>query len=448
MVLEFFTDPVLRGPTIGTMLMCAGSAIVGVLVFLRKQSLIGETLSHAAFPGIIIAIFLIGSLYGDEQYLTSWNTFLTLVGAFITASLGVFLIHLLQSSLKVAYDAALCFILAAFFGVGLTLTSDIQFRFSSLYKQALSYFYGQAATMTDTHIWIYGILTAAILFTIYLFHKEFKIITFDQEFGKSIGLPVKSLNTLLFFLVVLAVIIGIRSVGAVLMSAMLIAPAIAARQWTNHLSIAYALAVFFGVMSAFFGNYFSVLLSTYFSNHYPGMRLTIPTGPCIVLIMTLICLVSLLFAPKRGVCTRIYQLIVFRNQCLRENLLKGIWKLHPQKSFLIQDLPFTQTISAFSMRLALFQLKRQKILQQLPNHRFQLTEKGEKQGKRIVRLHRLWEAYLVNYVGLGQELVHHSAEEMEHVITKEIEQNLSQLLQDPRVDPHQQPIPPSNDKDD
>jgi manganese/zinc/iron transport system permease protein len=73
----------------------------------------------------------------------------------------------------------------------------------------------------------------------------------------------------------------------------------------------------------------------------------------------------------------------------------------------------------------------------------QLTESGEREGARIVRLHRLWELYLVDVLGMGVERVHRSAEEIEHILTPELEERLSRILNDPSEDPHHQPIPPA-----
>src|SRR5262249_37076291 len=158
-------------------------------------------------------------------------------------------------------DAALCFVLSTFFGIGLTITSEVQFSFTSLYKQTLTYLYGQAATMTDIHIVIYGVLALVVMIMILLLYKELQVMTFDRQYAKSLGIRVRSIDLLLFILVAIAVIIGIRSVGVVLMSAMLIAPAVAARQFTNRLSILLMLAAFFGMLSGFLGNYFSVQLT-------------------------------------------------------------------------------------------------------------------------------------------------------------------------------------------
>ena len=164
----YFTDPVLRAPTIGCMLMCLTAALVGVVVFLKKQSLIGESLSHAAYPGVIVGVMIAGMSHisADEELPIA---LFSMAGAFVTSLLGLWVIDILEKRLGVRSDSALCFVLAAFFGIGLTLASHMQFVYSSLYRQAQVYLYGQAATMTDAHIGIYALLAIIVSSVIIIF---------------------------------------------------------------------------------------------------------------------------------------------------------------------------------------------------------------------------------------------------------------------------------------
>ena len=437
--IDYFTDAVLRAPTIGCMLMCMAAALVGVIVFLKKQSLLGESLSHAAYPGVIIGVIVAGYLDINES-MELPIALLVMGGALISSLLGMWSIGFLQNKLKVRSDSALCFILAAFFGIGLTLASQVQFAYSSLYRQVQVYLYGQAATMTDIHIVIYGILAFVILLVVIIFYKEIQGIAFDPEYIRSIGVNKRLVDTTVFLLIVLAVVIGIRSVGVVLMSAMLIAPAAAARQYSNKLYRIFALAALFGLMSGFLGNYLSVEVSGWLVAKYPGLRLALPTGPMIVVVASVICLLSLLFAPKRGLLLRIARVVRFRYQCMCENLLKAIWRLGPKNIVSFDQIAKHQSASSLYLRLVLYSLVKQGWIKKM-NGGFLLTPEGELWAARIVRLHRLWEVYLVDYLGVGSERVHRSAEEMEHIITPELEAELTLILNDPKHDPHHQPIP-------
>lgn len=434
-MIHYFIDPILRGPTLGSMLMCLGASLVGVLVLLRKQALIGESLSHAAYPGVIGGVILAGFLKLDP-------TLLTLLGAAATALVGLWAIHFLIHRLKVKSDSALCFILAAFFGIGLTLASHVQFAFTNLYRQAVVYLYGQAATMTDIHILIYGILAFAIVVLVILFHKELQVMTFDRSFAKSIGIPLQFLDFLLFLLIVLAVVVGIRSVGVVLMSAMLIAPAVAARQLTNHFGTMLFLAALFGLASGFLGNYLSVELGRKVMEAYPGARVAFPTGPMIVLVASGFCMLALLGAPERGLILRLTRARRFRHQCRRENLLKAMWRYGEGQKISLNDLKKQQNLTLFAFQRLIWDLSLSGWIKKSGRESLQLTSEGWIWASRIVRLHRLWEVYLVDYLGMGRERVHYSAEEMEHIITPELEEELMLLLHNPKQDPHQQPIPP------
>lgn len=437
----YFYDPVLRAPTIGSMLMCLAAALVGVLVFLRKQSLVGESLSHSAYPGVIIGV-IIAALLGIDEHAEAKMTLLMMGGAFITALLGLFTIAFLERKYRVRSDSALCFVLASFFGVGITLASEVQVRYPSHYKQVLSYLYGQAATMTDIHIVIYGALVCLVLVTILIFYKEWQAISFDRTYAKALGIPARQLDLVLFFIIVLAVVIGIRSVGVILMSAMLIAPAAAARQYTNKLSVMLFLAGLFGILSGFFGNYLSVELALRWSDASSFRRLALPTGPMIVLVSSAICLLSLLMAPERGFLWRLIRIARFRRQCLRENILKSMWRFGPEEMISLEEIQRYQNTSSIRLRWVMASLALSGWVSWGANNRFKLTNKGQARAARIVRLHRLWEVYLADYLGVGAERVHRNAEEMEHILTPELEQELTCLLKNPTEDPHSQPIPP------
>lgn len=404
--LFFFTDPVLRAPTLGCMLMCLASSLVGVIVFLRKRSLVGETLSHASYPGVVLSVLLFSF---SEDFLA----FGVLVGAFATSLLGFKTIVFLERRMKVSSDAALTFVLSTFFGFAILIASRLQVTHALWYKQAQLFLYGQAATMTDIHVAIYALLACATILFILLVYRHLEAVLFDRDFSMSIDIRTKFISNATLFLLALAIVIGIRSVGVVLMSGMLIAPAVAARQFTHRLSTLFIFAGLFGLISGFLGNYLSVVL--------PNGEYSLPTGPMILLSAGSLCILSLLFAPQSGLAVRFFRIRRFKTQCQMENALKTLWRFGTRPS------PWM-----------CWWLKQRRWV----DGNFQLTPLGSKRAERIIRLHRLWEVYLVDYMGQGVEKVHRNAEELEHLMTKELEEELTELLADPKQDPHQQPIPP------
>ncbi len=276
---------------------------------------------------------------------------------------------------------------------------------------------------------------------ILLFAKEIQILLFDRDFAKSLGIKTRFIEAILFVLTVLAVVIGIRSVGVALMSAMLITPAITARQYTNNLDKLFVISGLIGVLSGFFGVYIANELSNYLLLVYPQSRLILPTGPLIVIFAAFVCFASLLFSPERGLLLRMIRIAHFRFNCICENVLKHFWRAGPNASVSLEHILRYQHFSSWYIRFILYRLVVNGWLRKIARHHYTLTTDGEQRAAKIVRLHRLWEAYLVDYCGVNAERVHYSAEEMEHILTKEIEMELIELLKDPKYDPHHQPIP-------
>ncbi len=390
--------------------MAIASALIGTLVCLRRRSLIGETLSHAAFPGILVGIFIVSFLSSQ------WLFFAMTFGGFLFSLLGLKCVNWMETKGKVKPDSALTLILAAFMGWGILLASILQ-KFNPLgYRQSLLYLYGQAATMTSAQAYLYcGFALLLIGFLICLYPR-IKLVNFDTIFAQSLGLRYKSLETATFFLIVIAIILGIRSVGVVLMAGMLIGPAVAARPWSQRLSSMLIIASGFGLASALLGNYLSYQLS---SNQF-----SLPTGPMILLASSFLCLVSLLIAPRSGLLVRLIRMQIFRFRCQMENGLKLLWKK-----------PQLYTEISPHIRAALH-------LKGWTSKKSLLTPLGKRQAQKIVRLHRLWEVYLVEYLGQNVDKVHRTAEDLEHLFSPALEKELTLLLNNPVQDPHQQPIPP------
>lgn len=409
---SFFTDPVLRGPTIGSMLMCLSASLIGCLVFLQKRSLIGEALAHSAYPGVVLSVIFTAVLF---PFSDAGAAISILLGAFITGLLGLAAIHQLEKRVKMSSDAALCFVLSMFFGVGILFASRLQVTNPLWFRQIQVYLFGQAATMGDVHIFLYGTLSLFVVVALFFLFRYLEILNFDPSFAKTVGMPTRIIHSIVYFLLVLSIVVGMRSVGVILMSGMLIAPAAAARQWVRRLGPFFALAGLLGMGAGFLGNVLSVMIPKWVGQP----NLPLPTGPMIVLSATAMALFSLFFAPQKGLVTRLVRIGSFQLRTASENVVKALYKG--------QEGPLR-----FWVRLNLHRkgwVKEGK-----------LTKEGRRMGEKLIRLHRLWEVYLV-HMGQQAERVHHSAEEMEHILTSEIEEELAELLGDPKHDPHAQPIP-------
>jgi manganese/zinc/iron transport system permease protein len=271
-------DYTLRTVAIGASVLGIVAGALGAFALLRQQSLLGDAISHSALPGIVIAFLLTRSKAPA----------VLLVGALIAGWLAALMVNWIVQRTHIKQDSALGLVLSTFFGFGMMLLTFTQ-RLPDARQAGLDKFlFGQAATLLAEDVWTMAIFGGIAMLLLVLFWKEFKLISFDPNFAGSMGFPVRGLDLLLTLLTVIAIVIGLQAVGVVLMSAMIVAPAAAARQWTDRLGIMVLLSSLFGALSGLVG----VIVSSTTS----GMS----TGPTIVLAATAIVLISFLFAPQRG----------------------------------------------------------------------------------------------------------------------------------------------------
>ena len=263
---------------LGTALLGLASGIAGTFAVLRKESLIGDGLSHAALPGVVIAFLLTG--IKDIEVL--------IAGAALSSITAAWLITITVENSKIKFDGALATILSAFFGLGMVLLTYVQSLNNAGQAGLSKFIFGQAATILARDVYITSAAALIIIVLTALFWKELKLISFDVEYAKTLQIPVTFTLILYRSLLIMTIIIGIQSVGAILISSLLIAPAVGARQWTNKLGTMCILAGLFGMISAIGG--------TIWSTSIPKL----PTGPAIIVILSILVLLSLIFAPNRG----------------------------------------------------------------------------------------------------------------------------------------------------
>lgn len=275
---NLFFDYTLRTVALGSATLGVVSGALGVYAVLRKQSLLGDAISHAALPGIALVFLLTRSK----------APLVLILGAAIAGWLGMLLVMGIVRTTRIKDDSALGLILSVFFGFGLVLLTFIQKLPDATQAGLDKFLFGQAAAMLGRDVITMAGLGALVLLAVGLFWKEFKLLSFDPDFGASLGFPIRGLDILMTCLLVISIVIGLQSVGVVLMSAMVVAPAAAARQWTDRLGGMVALSALFGALAGVSG----AIISSGTAN--------LPTGPTIVLCITGIVVFSLLFAPHRG----------------------------------------------------------------------------------------------------------------------------------------------------
>lgn len=275
---DLIFDYTLRNVALGSALLGIVSGVLGSFAVLRRQGLLGDTLSHAALPGICVAFLLTGSK----------ESIVLLLGAAVAGWLGSLLMLWVVRETVLSEDAALGIVLSTFFGLGIVLLSVIQHRNDANQAGIDRYLFGQAAALVERNVITFAILGGAALLILGLLYKEMKLFTFDPAFGDTIGFSSTWLSILMTTLLVIAIAIGLQTVGVVLMAAMIIGPGAAARQWTNRLGMMLFLGGLFGALSGVIGAVLSVQISG------------LPTGPMIILTLTAIVVFSLLFGSAQG----------------------------------------------------------------------------------------------------------------------------------------------------
>ncbi|MFP4211953.1 MAG: metal ABC transporter permease [Alkalispirochaeta sp.] len=268
----------LRTVTAGGLLLGAVSGAIGSFVVLRNQSLLGDAISHAALPGVGIGFLIAGRSLGA-----------LLFGAATASLLGVWFISFVTRNSRIKQDSAMGIVLAGWFAVGIGVLTFIQQRPDAGQAGLSTFIFGEAAAMVKGDVRILALVGSGVVVLLLLFWKEFKLVTFDPDFARANGYRVRTITGLLLLLVVATIVIGLQLAGVVLMVGLLIAPGVAARQWTGRLEAMVVLAALIGAVSGGAGAVVSALDAD------------LPTGPMIILIASVFVASSLLFAPGRGV---------------------------------------------------------------------------------------------------------------------------------------------------
>lgn len=307
-LVELLSDYTIQNVVAGAALLGLVSGVLGSFAVLRRQSLLGDTMSHAALPGVCLGFIIAGTREIGS----------ILLGALATGALAALVMLLLTRMSRLKTDAALGITLSVFFAIGVVLLTYIQGMNNASQGGLDAFLFGQAAATLRSDLWIMGGITAVALLLVAALWKEFKLVSFDPEFATSLGLPVAWLEVLLTVMVALAVVVGLQMVGVVLMAAMIIAPAVAARQWSRCLEDMVLLAALIGVAGGIFG----ALLS--------ALSRGLATGPLIILSVSSVVLVSLTLAPERGFLWEAVRRVSARRRLRYQQVLTTLYRLAAQ----------------------------------------------------------------------------------------------------------------------
>ncbi len=405
----------------GLAVISSVAGVVGCYAFLRKRTLIGDAVSHAVLPGVAIGFMLSGTK----------DPIALLLGGLFFGYISIISIDLIHRKSKLSEDTAIAIVTTVYFALGSVLLSVVSSMENGQQAGLKNFLFGKVATLTELDIWVFSFAAIVVLVAVVLFFKPFSLISFNKDFAAAQGWKTNNYETLISVLTVLVITIGLQAVGVVLMSALLIAPAAAARYWTNSLPKMMIISALFGILSGVGGGLLSLVGED------------MPTGPWVVMILFFFTMLTLLFAPKKGYFAIRRRTQSNERKINEENVLKILHQLGEmgKEEASIGEMLDKRRMDTTVLLKTIKTLKKEGFIEVKDSKKIRLTENGKIEAMRVVRLHRLWELYLTQQLKFKEDHIHGTAETIEHLITDELEEALLKELDYPDMDPHAKKIP-------
>lgn len=422
---DYNTRVVLAGATI----LGVASAIIGTFLFLRKRSLIGDVVGHSALPGIAIAFLVIETIRpGSGRSIPG-----LLIGAGLSGLFGAYSVALIRRFSKVQSDAALAVVLSVFYGAGVALLTVVQRLPTGSAAGLKDYLNGKTATLMAQDVQIFAVGAVVILVVTILFFKELTLLCFDEDYAATAGLSVSWLDAVLTLLAAGVTVIGMQTVGLLLITATLVIPPASARFWTDNVRVLAVLAALIGGLSSALG----VLISA------SAPRLA--AGPLIVLAGGEIFGISLAFGRRRGV---VWTWLMMRRDAVkadRLDLLRAIYEALESQGIARTPAtagPATDVKAVVSAsQLEPFRTWPRRRLERTLRRaagdglltlagpgEFGVTNAAWDEARRVARNHRLWELYLIRYADVAPASVDRNADLIEHVLDRKLVEELESAL--------------------
>ena len=414
-ILEFFHYSLAIRGLIAASLVGIMCGLLGCFIVLRNMSLIGDALSHAILPGVVFAFMIFG-----------YSTMGFFLGSVLAGMIAAVAITWIQHKVKTKNDAAIGIVFTAMFSIGVIGISWIS-RNNGVHLDLKDFLFGNILGVSDSDLILTAVITAYVILSIIIFYRYLFITTFQPTIAETMGISVKTIHYFLMLLLSFAVVASLQTVGVILVVAMLITPASTALLLSDKLKTVLLLSAIFGLASAVLGMLLAVALDT-------------TPGPAMAIIATLLYLLAILLAPKKGMIAKWKNARELQKKIDTEDIIKRAYKLKKQsklsKESLIKALDFSSTrfnnLSTNLQNAGLMKIKGNDII---------LSKTGMDKALELVRAHRLWESYLVSKIGLDQSQIHEDAERYEHLLTAELLDEVDESLGYPTHDPHGSPIP-------
>jgi len=406
---------------LGTALLGCAAGLVGSFTLLRKRTLVGDAISHAMLPGLGLAYLLVTLAGGDGKSL-GWLA----LGAAVSGLVGAATILLIRQATRLSEDAALGIVLSVFFGAGVALIGVIQSLESGHAAGLEGFIYGKAAALSWGDVMSIAAVAVVCLIMGMLLFKEWTLLCFDPAFSEAEGYRRWVLDGLLMAMVVLIAIVGMQAVGLILVIALLVIPAAAARFWTDRMSRQVGLAAGLGAAGCFLGATLSAVLPE------------LPAGAVIILVSAVFFLISMIGGAQRGLLIRWYRRWQWQRTMQWQHVLRAIyerletsghapahWHAAAEVDF-AHLLPMRSWTSA-SLNATLNRLQRSGMLFRVGDS-VSLSKPGFVQAERLTHQHRLWELYLITQADAAANQVDRQADDIEHVLDPAMIRELEELL--------------------
>ena len=393
-------------------IMCG---VIGTFMVLRNMSLIGDAVAHAILPGIFFAFILVG--YSSIGFFMG-----SLIAALITATV----ITWIQGNIKTKNDAAIGIVFTFMFSVGVIGISYLNNQ-QGVHLDLKDFLFGTILGISNEDIIITAFVAVYAILSIIIFYRYLFITTFQPTIAATMGISVKLVHYFLMVILSFAVVSALRTVGIILVVAMLITPSSTALLLSKKLKNVLLLSGLFGLISAVLGLYLAILFDT-------------TPGPAMCVVGTFIYFVTVFCAPTHGLLVKYWRKRKQSVQIEKEDVIKYLSKKRHASLSRIDDLVENLGITRSKLSSRLQELVADGVLI-LNQGRYTLSAKGNNTAKELVRAHRLWETFLVDKVGLNDTEIHEDAEKYEHLLGPEILDQLDAKLGYPTEDPHGSPIP-------
>jgi manganese/zinc/iron transport system permease protein len=418
-VLDVFMlrEPNTRLVVLATATLGLAGGVIGTFLLLRRRALVGDVLAHAMLPGIVLAFLVMVALGGSGKSLP-----VLLLGGAATGVLGLLAMWFITHFTRVRDDAALGITLSVMFGLGIALLGLAQATPQGSAAGLQSFIYGKTASIVRADMIMIAMAAAVIAAACALMFKEFTLLCFDEEFAAALGWPVRRLDLLMLALVTVVMVIGLQAVGLILMVAMLIIPPAAARFWTDRIGRMVAISAAIGAASGWLGASVSALTPR------------LPAGAMIVLAGACVFATSLVFGVERGALVRLGRRLRTNRRVADQHLLRAMYELGEVERGDEHDGPVSlgrllaqRSWSPFTLRRVIARAVRRGQLVR-SNGNISLSDEGLREARAAVRQHRLWELFLITHADLAPSHVDRNADEIEHVLGKELVAQLEHAL--------------------